>query len=417
MSIFSRFEVIVAWRYLFSNRKNAFISIASFISFIGVMIGVMALIVVMSVMNGFREDMIKRVLGINGHVVIQQKYYPLVDYQFIANRLDFIPDVIKVLPFVSGQAFVSGLSSGGSGVLVRGISNSDFSYLQNSFSRFYGNVSNDFDRGKGVIIGKDLARNLGISIGDKINILSPYGDVTPMGMGIRSKSYTVLGMFRMRFPDYDNGMVYMSLQEAQLYFNLENAVSGIEVFVKDPDAIEKTHENIVRILGNGVVVIDWQQSYQIFFSAMKVESNAMFVILALIVLVAALNIISSLVMLVQERRRDIAILRTMGARISSIMSIFFMIGAFIGIAGTGMGMIVGILISCNVEAIRKFFLHTLGVVIFDTEAYLLTELPSKISWVEVSWIISMALALSLLATIFPSWKASRIDPVKVLRGE
>ncbi|WP_244392107.1 ABC transporter permease [Candidatus Liberibacter asiaticus] len=266
MSIFSRFEVIVAWRYLFSNRKNAFISIASFISFIGVMIGVMALIVVMSVMNGFREDMIKRVLGINGHVVIQQKYYPLVDYQFIANRLDFIPDVIKVLPFVSGQAFVSGLSSGGSGVLVRGISNSDFSYLQNSFSRFYGNVSNDFDRGKGVIIGKDLARNLGISIGDKINILSPYGDVTPMGMGIRSKSYTVLGMFRMRFPDYDNGMVYMSLQEAQLYFNLENAVSGIEVFVKDPDAIEKTHENIVRILGNGVVVIDWQQRYQIFFS-------------------------------------------------------------------------------------------------------------------------------------------------------
>ncbi|ADR52709.1 lipoprotein releasing system, transmembrane protein, LolC/E family [Candidatus Liberibacter solanacearum CLso-ZC1] len=416
MIFFSRFEVAIAWRYLFSRRKESFISIASSVSFIGVMIGVMALIVVMSVMNGFRADMIKRILGINGHIIIQQKYYPLVDYQSLSKKLSSIPDVTQVSPFVTGQAFISSMNSRGSGVSVRGISSKDFSHIKKSFSRFYGGL-NDFDQGKGIVIGEDLARVLGISIGDKIKILSPYGDITPLGIGTRSKSYTVSAIFQIRIPDYDSGMIYMPLEEAQLYFNIENAVSGIEIFVKDPDMIEKSRKNIIDIFGNDVSIVDWQQRYQMFFYAMQVESNAMFVILALIVLVASLNIISGLVMLVKEKRRDIAILRTMGARISSIMAIFFMIGAFIGISGTCAGVIIGILISVNVEVIRQFFLNAFGVVIFDTEAYLLTELPSKISWIEVSWIVAMTVFLSLLATIFPSWKASRIDPVKALRYE
>ncbi|RPD36927.1 lipoprotein-releasing ABC transporter permease subunit [Candidatus Liberibacter solanacearum] len=416
MSFFTRFEVAIAWRYLFSRRKESFISIASSVSFIGVMIGVMALIVVMSVMNGFRADMIKRILGINGHIIIQQKYYPLVDYQSLSKKLSSIPDVTQVSPFVTGQAFISSINSRGSGVSVRGISSKDFSHIKKSFSRFYGGLS-DFDQGKGIVIGEDLARALGVSIGDKIKILSPYGDITPLGIGNRSKSYTVSAIFQIRIPDYDSGMIYMPLEEAQLYFNIENAVSGIEIFVKDPDMIQKSRQNIIDIFGNDVSIIDWQQRYQMFFYAMQVESNAMFVILALIVLVASLNIISGLVMLVKEKRRDIAILRTMGARISSIMAIFFMIGAFIGISGTCVGVIIGILISVNVEVIRQFFLNAFGVVIFDTEAYLLTELPSKISWIEVSWIVAMTVFLSLLATIFPSWKASRIDPVKSLRYE
>ncbi|AKK19772.1 lipoprotein-releasing ABC transporter permease subunit [Candidatus Liberibacter africanus] len=412
MRIFSKFEVIVAWRYLFSSHKDAFISIASFISFFGIMIGVMVLIVVMSVMNGLRADMIKRVLGINGHIIIQQRHYPLVHYKAISNKLISISDVTRVAPFVSGQAFVSSLSSVGSGVMVRGISKNDFSQLKKSFKGFHGNISNGFDQGE-IVIGQDLARNLGVAIGDKVQLLVP----TMPGMAIRSKFYTIAAIFNMRFPEYDNGVIYMSLRESQLYFNFENAVSGIEVFVKDPDSIEKTHKNIFDILGNSVSIVDWRQRYQMFFSAMEVESNVMFVILALIVLVASLNIISSLIMLVQERRRDIAILRTMGAQNFSIMSIFLMIGSFIGVSGTGAGMIFGVLISRNVEAVRHFFLHTFGIVVFDIDAYLLTELPSKISWIEVSWIMIMSLSLSLFATIIPSWKASRIDPIKVLRYE
>ncbi|MBL0849051.1 MAG: lipoprotein-releasing ABC transporter permease subunit [Candidatus Liberibacter ctenarytainae] len=409
--------MIVAWRYLFLSHKKAFVSVSAMISFIGVMIGVMALIVVMSVMNGFRADIISRILGINGHIIVQPIYSPLTNYHSLLNQIGSIQDVTKLFPYLNGQAFISGLNVGGSGVSVRGISQKDFLNIGDSFSQFEGAQSDDFDQGKGIFIGESLAKSLGVFIGDRIKLFSPDGDITPLGKGIRSKSYTVAAIFQTRISEYDGGIIYMSLKEAQLYYNMEGAVSGIEIFVKDPDMVKNVRVQIEQKLGRDMSIEDWQTRYQVFFSAMEVERNAMFVILALIVLVASLNIVSSLVMLVKERRKDIAILRTMGASTSSIMRIFFMVGAFIGLSGTCFGVIGGILISLNVEAIRKFFLRFFGVVIFDTKAYLLSELPSKISWTEILWIIIIAVLLSLLATIFPSRKASQIDPVKALRYE
>ncbi|AHA27927.1 lipoprotein-releasing ABC transporter permease subunit [Candidatus Liberibacter americanus] len=417
MFVFSRLEIKVARHYLFSHRRDSFISVAVFVSFIGVMIGVMALIVVMSVMNGFRADIIKRVLGVNGHIIVYPNYSQFKDYKSIENRLSSISDVKKVLPFVNGQAFISNMGLGGSGVSVRGIEETDFTNITGSFVDFYGNKSDIFMNGRGIVIGENLAKNLDVIVGDKVKLISPNGDVTPLGTYIRSKTYTVSAIFKTTISDYDSGMIYMSLKEAKFYFNLKNDISGIEIFAENPDKITTINKSIQEILGYDVSVIDWRQRYKSLFSAMEIENNAMFVILTLIVFVASLNIVSSLIMLVKEKSRDIAVLRTMGASISSIMRIFFMIGAFVGISGTFVGVISGILISLNIDLIRKFILNTFGIVIFDINAYALTELPVQISWHEVLWVIIMAVLLSFFATIFPSWRASRVDPVKTLRYE
>ncbi|MBY7649644.1 MAG: lipoprotein-releasing system transmembrane subunit LolC [Candidatus Liberibacter europaeus] len=416
MAFFSKFEMMVAWRYLFSCRQETFISIAALISFIGVMIGVMALIVVMSVMNGFRNDIISRILDVNGHILVKPRYFPCKNYHSIVTKISDIENVTKVFPFVSGQAFAANVN-GGAGVSVRGMVKEDFFNIMDYFSNFYGDKFDDFNNGKGIFIGESLAQNLGVNIGDKVKLISPNGDITPLGTDIRSKFYTISAIFKTRVSYYDNGVVYMSLKEAQLYFNMENYISGIEVFVKDPDMVESTNYKIKKIIGDDMSVTDWRYQNKSFFSAMEVEQNVMFVILTLIVFVAVLNIVSSLFMLVKEKVKDIAVLRTMGATIYSIMRIFFIIGAFIGVSGTFFGVVGGVLIALNIELIRQFFLNTFGIVIFNTDAYLLSGVPIKISCHEIFWIVVMAVMLSFLATIFPSWRASRIDPVKSLRYE
>ncbi|MBA5724325.1 lipoprotein-releasing ABC transporter permease subunit [Liberibacter sp. Z1] len=417
MSFFPKFERMIAWRYLFSRRNEAFISVSAILSFVGVMLGVMALIVVMSVMNGFRSTIITRILGISGHITVQPRYFPFKNYNSLVDQLSSIPDVTKVLPFISGQAFISGHNPGGSGVSVRGLTRNDFLKLFDSTSDISYDKEDKFDEGKGIYIGESLADSLGISLGDTIKILSPDGDITPLGIGARSKSYTVSAIFQTRVHDHDSGIIYMPLKEAQLYFNIENAISGIDIFIKDPDLVARTCDKIQGIFGGEVSVVDWRQRYHTFFSAMEVEHNVMFIILTLIVLVASLNIISGLVMLVKEKGRDIAILRTIGASSDSIMRIFFMIGAFIGFSGTCAGVLSGVAISLNIEAIRQFLLRYFGVVIFNTDVYFFSELPAKISWLEVSLVVIMAICLSFIATIFPSRRASRIDPVKALRYE
>ncbi len=274
-----------------------------------------------------------------------------------------------------------------------------------------------FAAGQGVLIGSRMAFQLGLQQGDKITLVAPEGDVTPMGVNPRVKSYNVSGIFEIGMSEYDSTIVYMPLEEAQLYFNVEGIVQSIELFLSDPELVDEVRPKIEEAAGRPVTITDWRQRNQTFFSALQVERNVMFMILTLIILVAALNIISGLIMLVKDKGRDIAILRTMGASSASIMRIFFMTGAAIGVVGTVAGVLLGILVCVNIESIRQFFSWISGTMLFNPEFYFLSELPAEMSVRETMSVVVMALSLSFLATIFPAWRASRLDPVQALRYE
>ncbi len=414
---FSGFERMVAWRYLRSRRKEAFISVIAGFSFIGIMLGVATLIIVMAVMNGFRTELISRILGINGHMIVQPIDGPLNDYPDLAVKFQAVPGVRMALPLVEGQTLASGRGGAGSGALVRGVRPEDLEKLQ----EVAGNVRQGdivgFASGQGVLVGSRLAASLGISAGDDITLISPEGDVTPMGVNPRVKSYPVSGVFEIGMSEYDATMIFMPLEEAQLYFNAEGLVQSIELFVDHPEGVDGLRPLIEAAAGRQIHVTDWRQRNQTFFSALQVERNVMFMILTLIVLVAALNIISGLIMLVKDKGSDIAILRTMGASSGAVMRIFFMTGAAIGTVGTFAGVLLGVIVCLNVESIRQFFSWLSGTVLFDPELYFLSQLPAEMSFSETLTVVLMALALSFLATIFPAWRASKLDPVQALRYE
>ncbi|MFN7025471.1 MAG: lipoprotein-releasing ABC transporter permease subunit [Pseudorhizobium sp.] len=414
---FSGFERMVAWRYLRSRRKEAFISVIAGFSFIGIMLGVATLIIVMAVMNGFRTELISRILGINGHMIVQPIDGPLNDYPDLAVKFEAVPGVRMALPLVEGQTLASGRGGAGSGALVRGVRPEDLEKLQ----EVAGNVRQGdivgFASGQGVLVGSRLAASLGIGAGDDITLISPEGDVTPMGVNPRVKSYPVSGVFEIGMSEYDATMIFMPLEEAQLYFNAEGLVQSIELFVDHPEGVDGLRPLIEAAAGRQIHVTDWRQRNQTFFSALQVERNVMFMILTLIVLVAALNIISGLIMLVKDKGSDIAILRTMGASSGAVMRIFFMTGAAIGTVGTFAGVLLGVIVCLNIESIRQFFSWLSGTVLFDPELYFLSQLPAEMSFSETLTVVLMALVLSFLATIFPAWRASKLDPVQALRYE
>ncbi|MDI7864374.1 lipoprotein-releasing ABC transporter permease subunit [Rhizobiaceae bacterium n13] len=414
---FSAFERLVAWRYLRSRRKEAFISVIAGFSFIGIMLGVATLIIVMAVMNGFRTELISRILGINGHMIVQPIDSPLNDYASLATRFEAVPGVTMALPLVEGQTLASGREGAGTGALVRGIRADDLTKLKEVSANIRQGDLVGFAAGDGVLIGSRMAASLGIGAGDQITLVSPEGDVTPMGVNPRVKSYTVSGIFEIGMSEYDSSIIYMPLEEAQLYFNADGLVQSIELFVSDPDKVGEMRPLIEEAAGRQVYVTDWRQRNQTFFSALQVERNVMFMILTLIVLVAALNIISGLIMLVKDKGHDIAILRTMGATSGSIMRIFFMTGAAIGVVGTIAGVALGVIVCLNIESIRQFFSWVSGTVLFDPELYFLSQLPADMNVGETVTVVVMALTLSFLATIFPAWRASRLDPVQALRYE
>ncbi|OHV76398.1 lipoprotein-releasing ABC transporter permease subunit [Rhizobium sp. LCM 4573] len=414
---FSAFERMVAWRYLRSRRKEAFISVIAGFSFIGIMLGVATLIIVMAVMNGFRTELISRILGINGHMIVQPIDGPFTDYADLTQKFAAVPGVRMALPLVEGQTLASGRAGAGSGALVRGIRPEDIEKLTEVSSNIkFGDMAG-FASGEGVLVGSRLASSLGITAGDDITLVSPEGDVTPMGVNPRVKSYPVSGVFEIGMSEYDATIIYMPLPEAQLYFNADGLVQSIELFVDNPDAVDGIRPLVEAAAGRQVHITDWRQRNQTFFSALQVERNVMFMILTLIVLVAALNIISGLIMLVKDKGSDIAILRTMGASSGSIMRIFFMTGAAIGIVGTLAGVVLGVIVCLNIESIRQFFSWLSGTVLFDPELYFLSQLPAEMSFSETLSVVIMALALSFLATIFPAWRASKLDPVQALRYE
>ena len=414
---FSKFERMVAWRYLRSKRKETVISVIASISFAGIMLGVATLIVVMAVMNGFRTELMTRILGINGHLILQPLDMPLDDFAVVTDRINGVPGVRYAIPMVEGQTLASGSIGAGTGALVRGIRGEDLAKI----SLVAGNIREGslvgFDTSEGVAIGKRMADNLGLILGDSITLVSPDGDVTPLGTTPRVKAYPVVATFEVGMSEYDSSIVFMPLTEAQLYFNSEGRVQRLEVFVDDPDDVDALKGPIEAAAQRPLLQSDWRQLNQTFFSALQVERNVMFMILTLIVLVAALNIISGLIMLVKDKGRDIAILRTMGASRGAVLRIFLMTGAAIGVVGTLAGVVLGVVICLNVESIRQFFSWLSGTVLFNPELYFLSQLPAEMNLRETGSVVVMALVLSFLATLFPAWRAARLDPVEALRYE
>jgi len=414
---FSGFERMVAWRYLRSRRKETVISVIASISFFGIMLGVATLIVVMAVMNGFRAELLSRILGINGHLIIQPIDTPLEDYAAVAGRINGVAGVKYAIPLIDGQVLAQGEVGAGTGALVRGIRGEDLGKISLVANNIKQGSLVGFDASEGVAIGQRMADNMGLALGDTITLVSPDGDVTPMGTTPRVKTYPIVAIFEVGMSEYDTSIVYMPLSEAQLYFNLENRAQTIEVFVDNPDAVDSLKPQVEEAAQRPVFISDWRQRNETFFSALQVERNVMFMILTLIVLVAALNIISGLIMLVKDKGHDIAILRTMGATRGAVMRIFLMTGAAIGITGTIAGVILGIVVCLNVESIRQFFSWISGTVLFNPELYFLSKLPAKMNFDETATVVAMALVLSFLATLFPAWRAAKLDPVEALRYE
>lgn len=413
---FSGFEWLVAGRYLRARRQESFISVISGFSLIGIALGVATLIIVMSVMNGFRAELLGRILGLNGHIIVQSVTGSIPDYDVTVGRIRQIPGITGATPFIEGQVLVNGQGAS-FGALVRGLTPDDLKRLTTVSSTINPDVLARFGTDDSVIVGARLAERLGLAPGMTVTLLSPNGDVTPFGSTPRIKTYRVAGTFNIGMSEYDQTYIFMPLKEAQLFFGLGDAVQGIEVMVAQPDNVATWHFPVQRAAGPAARLVDWQQMNSSLFGALNVERNVMFLILTLIILVAALNIISGLIMLVKDKGGDIAILRTMGASKGAVMRVFFIAGAFIGTTGTVLGVLIGIVFCANIERIRQFLSNITGTTLFDPTIYFLSQMPAKIDPYDVIAVIAMALSLSFLATLYPSWRAARLDPVEALRYE
>ena len=413
---FAPFEWMVAFRYLRARNAQKSISVIAGFSFLGIVLGVAALIVVMSVMNGFRHDLMEKMIGLNGHMFLQGVETPLTDYEAVTDRVGKIPGVTLALPLVEGQAFASS-PYGSSGALVRGIRGQDLERLPGVAGHITQGSLGGFDEGQGVAVGAKLAEHLSLRVGDKVTIMSPHGAETPFGVTPRMKAYTVAAIFQIGMATFDNTFIFMPLAEAQTFFNYDGQANVIEVYVADPDNMDAMRKAIEPAEQRPMIDTDWRQLNRSFFDVLAVESNVMFAILALIMLVAALNIISGLIMLVQDKARAIAVLRTMGATRGAVMRIFLITGATIGVVGTIVGLVLGLLVAHNVEPIRRGLAWLTGANLFPAEFYFLSQLPSRVETRDVIAVVALALFLSIAATIYPSWRAAKLDPVEALRYE
>jgi lipoprotein-releasing system permease protein len=412
---FSPFEWMVALRYLRARRKEGFISVIAGFSFIGITVGVMTLIIVMAVMNGFRQELFNKMLGLNGHVVVHS-LGAFTDYDEVATRIRGVDGVKYALPLVEGQVLISTPYTS-SGALVRGLREADLKSLKAISSNIRFGTLDGFDKTPGLALGSRLANDLNVKVGDEVSILTPRGPSTALGTAPRVKRYPVVAIFEIGMSEYDASIIFMPLNEAQLYFSQPDTVTVLEVVLDSPDEVGALAPKIITAGGPTIYVSDWRQRNATFFTALQVERNVMFLILALIVLVATLNIISGLIMLVKDKGHDIAILRTMGATRAAVMRIFFITGASIGIVGTIAGFALGVLVCLNIERLRELIGWLTSTDLFAPELYYLSQLPAEMDTGETVTVLIMALVLSVLATLYPSWRASRLDPVEALRYE
>ena len=413
---FSAFEWMVAARYLRPKRTEGFVSVISILSLVGIALGVAVLIVVMSVMNGFQAQLLDRILGLQGHMIVQSYTGQLTDFDAIAGRVRALDGVEGAYPLAEGQVLVSTPNTS-VGAVVWGLRASDLMALTAVSSTLSPGAMDSYDDGLSIILGRGLADGLGLASGDTVTLTAPRGAVTPFGMTPRQKTYRISGTFQIGMSEYDRTFIFMPLAEAQLFFGLGDAVHGIEIVVADPARVRDWRLPVSQAAGELARVSDWQQRNASLFSALEVERVTMFMILAMVILVAALNIISGLIMLVKDKGQDIAIMRTMGATKGAMMRVFFIAGSSIGVAGTIAGLVLAGLFLINIEAVRQFLARLLGVQLFDPAVYYLSQLPSRTEASDVIAVVTISLVLSFLATLYPSWRAARLDPVEALRYE
>lgn len=414
---FSAFERMMAMRYLRARRKEAFVSVIAIFSFIGIMLGVATLIIVMAVLNGFRTELLSRILGVNGHMIVQPIESPLTEYDLIAQRIAAIPGVRLASPLVEGQTLSSGKVGAGTGALVRGVREKDIKQFPLVAGNIRQGTLDGFETTNGVAIGARMAENLGLSLGDILTLVSPEGDVTAFGTTPRVKGYPVTAVFEIGMSEYDASIVFLPLAEAQAYFNSDGIVQSIEVFLDDPDKVDQLREAITEAPLRPVFLTDWRQRNKTFFSALELDRNVQFIVLSMIILVAALNIVSGLIMLVKDKGRDIAIMRTMGAKSGSIMRIFIMTGSVIGVLGTLTGFVVGLLFVRNIKSVQAAVDAITGGQVWDPAVRYLSEIPARVDPQETGLVLLMGLTLSFLATLYPAWRAAKLDPVEALRYE
>ena len=415
--IFGAFERMIALRYLRARREEGFVSVIVGFSFAGIALGVATLIIVMSVMNGFRSELMQRILGLNGHLGIYDPGgRPLSDFETLAEKIGRLEGVLRAIPTVEGQALATA-NGVASGAVVRGVRADDIRARATIADNIRAGTLDGF-RGRGnVIVGTGFARKFGLSPGDRIRLISPQTDATAFGSVPRSRRFTIAAVFEVGMYEYDSAFVFMPLEAAQVYFRTGTGVTSLEVFLDDPARVGAIKPEIETAAGRRMRLLDWQQANASFFNAIKVERNVMFLILTLIILVAAFNIISGLIMLVKDKGRDIAILRTMGATRGMVMRIFLLAGAAVGVVGTAAGFVLGLAFADNIETIRQWLQGLTDTELFAAEIYFLSQLPSVVHAEDVVGVVAMSLGLSFLATLYPAWRAARLDPVEALRYE